>query len=101
MVVRTGQESSPALSGGSSWEQGLYERVLGSITDQRIPRQPDSNDPDPETPDADRGFQTAVFNPGQFLPGIAQPRAAARRAPARPRHADAPAQAAREPAAAS
>ncbi len=73
MVVRTGQESSPALSGGSSWEQGLYERVLGSITDQRIPRQPDSNDPDPETPDADRGFQTAVFNPGQFLPGIAQP----------------------------
>ena len=73
MVVRTGQESTPALSGGSSWEQGLYERVLGSITDQRIPREPDRNDPDPETPDADRGFQTAVFNPGQFLPGIAQP----------------------------
>lgn len=73
MVVRTGQESSPALSGGSSWEQGLYERVLGSITDQRVPRQPDANDPNPETPDADRGFQTAVFNPGEYLPGIVQP----------------------------
>ncbi len=73
MVVRTGQESSPALSGGSSWEQGLYERVLGAITDQRVPRQPDSGDPNPETPDADRGFQTAVFNPGEYLPGIVQP----------------------------
>ena len=73
MVVRTGQESTPALSGGSSWEQGLYERVLGSITDQRVPRQPDPTTPNPETPDADRGFQTAVFNPGQYLPGVAQP----------------------------
>jgi CubicO group peptidase (beta-lactamase class C family) len=73
MVVRTGQESSPALSGGSSWEQGLYERVLGSITDQRVPRPRDAGDPNPETPDADRGFHTAVFNPDQYLPGIAQP----------------------------
>ncbi|HLM27050.1 MAG TPA: serine hydrolase [Thermoleophilaceae bacterium] len=73
MVVRTGQESSPAFSGGSSWEQGLYERVLGAITDQRVPRPRDAGDPNPETPDADRGFQTAVFNPEQYLPGIVQP----------------------------
>ena len=73
VVVRTGQESTPAFSGGSSWEKGLYERVLGSVTDQRIPRPADANDPDPETPDADRGFQTAVFNPGEYFPGIVQP----------------------------
>ena len=35
-VVRTGQDRGLVFSGGEDWEHGLYRRVLGSITDQRI-----------------------------------------------------------------
>ncbi len=36
VVVRTGQDRGLVFSGGEDWESGLYNRVLGSITDQRI-----------------------------------------------------------------
>jgi CubicO group peptidase (beta-lactamase class C family) len=71
LVVRTGQD--PGLSpSGAGWEHGLYTRVLGAVTDQRIPptgAAPRVND---ERESADYGFQTALFEPDQYSKGRSQ-----------------------------
>ena len=69
VVVRTGQESTPAFSGGSSWEKGLYERVLASVTDQRIrgPRTrttPTRRHPMPTAASRPRSSTRASTSPG-------------------------------------
>jgi CubicO group peptidase (beta-lactamase class C family) len=72
VVVRTGQD--PALvnfGGGTGWEQQLYERVLGSVTDQTIEKAGDAPDTSPgaERTNADYGFQTALFQPDRYHQG--------------------------------
>ena len=71
VVVRTGQD--PALvnfGGGTGWEQGLYERVLGSVTDQSIEKPGDApSSPGAERTNADYGFQTALFEPDRYQQG--------------------------------
>ena len=71
VVVRTGQDPSPA---GEDWEYGLYKRVLGSITDQRIvpPGPPPKTGPN-DNPDADSGFQNAIAQPDQYSEGSDPP----------------------------
>jgi CubicO group peptidase (beta-lactamase class C family) len=72
VVVRTGQD--PGLvnfAGGTGWEHGLYSRVLGAVTDQRIDR---AGDGGPDQPGIDRsnpdtGFQNALTQPDRYRQG--------------------------------
>jgi hypothetical protein len=71
VVVRTGQD--PGLvnfSGGTGWEQQLYEKVLASVTDQTVEKPGDAPDsPGAERTNADYGFQTAIQEPDRFQQG--------------------------------
>ena len=72
VLVRTGQDPSLVnFAGGTGWEQGLYERVLGSVTDQTVekPRDdaPVSEGADRANPD--HGFQNALFEPDRYQQG--------------------------------
>ena len=74
VIVRTGQDRSLAFSGGEDWEYGLYKRVLGSITDQRItPPGPAPKTGPNDNPDADSGFQNALAEPDQYNEGSDPP----------------------------
>ncbi len=76
---RTSWWSAPArtaglvFSGGESWEHGLYSRVLGSITDQKIkPPGPAPKVAPSDNPNADSGFQNALLEPDQYSKGAEQ-----------------------------
>ena len=70
VVVRTGQDRGLVFSGGESWERGLYSRVLGSITDQKIkPPGPAPKVGPSDNPNADFGFQNALREPDQYEQG--------------------------------
>ena len=74
VIVRTGQDRSLAFSGSEDWEYGLYKRVLGSITDQRIvPPGPAPKTGPNDNPDADSGFQNALAEPDQYSQGSDPP----------------------------
>ena len=74
VVVRTGQDRGLVFSGGESWELGLYNRVLGAITDQRIrPPGPAPKVAPSDEPNADGGFQNALLEPGEYTEGQNQP----------------------------
>jgi hypothetical protein len=74
LVVRTGQDPGLLPAGGADWEHGLYERVLGAVTDQTIVA------PEPARPggggsreNSDAGFQNAITDPDQYSQGTVQP----------------------------
>ena len=73
VMVRTGQDRGLVFSGGESWEHGLYRRVLGSITDQRIKRPGPAPDVGPaDNQNADAGFQNAITDPAEYSKGAQQ-----------------------------
>lgn len=73
VVARNGQDAGLLPTGGSSWEHTLYRKVLGAVTDQKIPAPaPQANGGPKDKPGADYGFQTALANPDQYSKGVAQ-----------------------------
>ena len=87
VVVRVGQDPNVQLHGGGSWEQGIYERVLGAVRDTPVKR-PTGDEPAPvrDEPNPDQGFQNALAEPDQYSKGIQQDPLP----PAGPRRARAP-----------
>ena len=74
VIVRTGQDPGLVPAGQASWENELYKRVLGAMTDQTYEAPGDAprvNDENEET-DVDYGFGQALFEPDQYSKG-AQP----------------------------
>jgi len=68
VVVRTGQDPGLIPSAGPSWEEELYLRVLGSVTDQ--PVEPGGDGPPAGGEQSgDYGFQTAIQEPDQYSQG--------------------------------
>jgi CubicO group peptidase (beta-lactamase class C family) len=65
MVVRTGQDPSLIPATGANWEDELYRRVLGSVTDQEVER-PGDGPPARGEESADYGFQTALLEPEEY-----------------------------------
>ena len=71
VIVRMGQDPGLVPAGQASWENELYKRVLGSMTDQTYkppgdaPRVNDEN----EENDVDYGFGQALFEPDQYSKG--------------------------------
>jgi CubicO group peptidase (beta-lactamase class C family) len=72
VIVRTGQEGDAGgFTGGGDWQNELFKRVLGAITDQRIRPPRDARDVRRVSrEDVDGGFHTAFFEPEQYLGGI-------------------------------
>ena len=74
VIVRTGQDPGVVPAGQASWENELYKRVLGAMTDQTYeppgdaPRVNDEN----EDTDVDYGFGQALFEPDQYSKGAQQ-----------------------------
>ena len=75
IVVRTGQEADAGgFTGGSGYQNELFKRVLGAITDQRIVPPGDARDAGKVSrEDVDGGFHTAVFEPEQYTGGFFTP----------------------------
>ena len=75
IVVRTGQEADAGgFTGGSDYQNELFKRVLGAITDQRIVPPGDARDAGKVSrEDVDGGFHTAVFEPEQYTGGFFTP----------------------------
>ena len=76
-VVRTGQDSGLAFSAansssGGDWEQGLYERVLASLTDTTPVAGDSPPVPAAAKTDHDYGFQTAFQHPEVYAKGTSQ-----------------------------
>src|SRR5688572_12483947 len=73
VVVRVGQDPNVQLHGGGSWEQGIYERVLGAVRDTPVKRATgDEPAPVRDEPNPDQGFQHALAEPDQYSKGIEQ-----------------------------
>ena len=73
LVVRVGQDPGLLPAGGSDWEHGLYQRVLDSVTDQKIVG------PGPARPGGgggrennDYGFQNSLAEPDKYSQGAVQ-----------------------------
>ena len=69
VVVRTGQDTG-SFTGDAGWQEEMYRRMLGAITDEPIT----SPDPSPDaddvsTEDVDHGFFEASQNPDQYSQG--------------------------------
>ena len=75
IVVRTGQEADAGgFAGGGDYQNELFRRVLGAITDQRIKPPSDADGAGGVSrEDVDGGFQTAVFEPEQYAGGFLTP----------------------------
>jgi CubicO group peptidase (beta-lactamase class C family) len=75
IVVRLGQEANPGgFAGGADYQNELFKRVLGAVTDQRIPRPGGGEDvPGVSRHDLDRGFQTAIHDPDTYSGGMNPP----------------------------
>ena len=75
-VVRTGQDAGLAFSAandsGGDWEQGLYERVLASLTDSKPVAGDSPKVPAAAATDRDYGFQTAISHPEDYGKGTMQ-----------------------------
>ena len=75
VLVRTGQEGNPGgFAGGGDYQNELFKRVLGAVTDQKIT--PPGDAPDEgmvRRDDVDRGFQTSVFEPEAYFGGFSPP----------------------------
>ena len=73
VMVRTGQDRGLVFSGGESWEHGLYSRILGSITDQKIKRPGPAPKVGPiDERNSDAGFQNALADPTEYSKGADQ-----------------------------
>ena len=67
LLVRTGQDPGLVPATDANWEEELYKRVLGSVTDQQV--EPGGDGPPARGEDADYGFQSALFEPDQYSQG--------------------------------
>ena len=68
VLVRTGLD--PALvnpTGGKGWQHGLYSRVLGAVTDEKVRFSKEFEGED--LPNEDGGFGTALREPDQYSQG--------------------------------
>jgi CubicO group peptidase (beta-lactamase class C family) len=73
VLVRTGQDPNLVYSPGRGWEDELYRRVLGAVTDQRIGvpgDAPPSSGADER--ESDYGFQDALLHPDRYRQGVDQ-----------------------------
>ena len=73
VVVRTGQDNG-TFTGDAGWQEEMYRRMLGAITDEPI----DSPDPSPgadevSTEDVDHGFFEASQRPDEYSQGMDPP----------------------------
>ena len=67
-VVRNGSDPGLVPAGGQGWERGIYDRVLGAVTDEEIPESGDAPavTGDGEQPNPDAGFQYAWQESDQY-----------------------------------
>jgi CubicO group peptidase (beta-lactamase class C family) len=72
VIVRTGQDPGLIPAGEASWEDQLYKRVLGAMTDQKIEPPPDAPRVNEEQEDSDYGFGQALSEPDQYSKGAVQ-----------------------------
>jgi CubicO group peptidase (beta-lactamase class C family) len=71
VVVRTGQDTS--LVANTDWENQLYRRILGAVTDQRVVPSPDAPaSPDADQRESDYGFQDVLAHPERYRQGVVQ-----------------------------
>ena len=73
VVVRTGQDSG-TFTGSADWQEEMYRRMLGSITDEKVTSPPAA--PDAERPiseDSDHGFGQALSRPDEYSQGESPP----------------------------
>jgi CubicO group peptidase (beta-lactamase class C family) len=68
VVVRTGQDNNALL--GSNWEHGLYAKVLGAVTDQKIVPPGPAPKTTVDRSNADYGFQNAWQHMDQYQQGL-------------------------------
>jgi CubicO group peptidase (beta-lactamase class C family) len=71
-IVRMGQDPSLVFGSGADWEHGLYVRVLGAVTDQRVEGPGDPPRVNDERKSEDYGFQTALLQPDKYSKGVDQ-----------------------------
>jgi CubicO group peptidase (beta-lactamase class C family) len=72
VIVRTGQDPGLVPAGQASWENELYKRVLGAMTDQTIEPPGDAPRVNEENEDVDYGFGSALSEPDQYSKGVQQ-----------------------------
>src|SRR5688572_21763852 len=72
VIVRTGQDPGLVPAGQASWEDQLYKRVLGAMTDQKVEPPPDAPRVNEEQEDVDYGFGQALSEPDQYSKGVQQ-----------------------------
>ena len=74
VIVRTGQDPGLIPAGQPGWENELYKRVLGAITDEPFTRPSDAGTDvrAANRDDPDRGFQNAIREPERYSKGLAQ-----------------------------
>lgn len=75
-VVRTGQDKGLVFSSANDseggWEQGLYQRILDSVTDSKPQAGDSPKVPAAAATDHDYGFQTAFQHPEDYGKGTSQ-----------------------------
>ncbi len=74
VVVRTGQDPGLIPAGQASWENELYKRILGAVTDEPVkpPSDAGTDVQAADRSDPDRGFQNAIREPEQYSQGVEQ-----------------------------
>lgn len=70
VVVRTGQDPGLVPAGGQSWEDGLYQRVLAAITDQKVQKPGPAPVGEVDRSNADDGFQHAWQRSDEYDKGL-------------------------------
>jgi CubicO group peptidase (beta-lactamase class C family) len=70
VVVRTGQDKGFVLGGGTSWEQELYTRVLGAVTDQKVVPSGPAPKQVVDRSNPDDGFQKAWQRTDEYKQGL-------------------------------
>ncbi len=68
VIARNGLDSPISLS-ETDWERPVYEEVMRSIKDQKIPRPADADEKPPPLPEEDYGFQTSFTELDQVRDG--------------------------------
>ena len=73
VVVRTGQDTG-TFTGDAGWQEEMYRRMLGSITDEPVTTPPPAADASSvSTEDVDHGFGQAIAHPDQYSQGANPP----------------------------
>jgi CubicO group peptidase (beta-lactamase class C family) len=73
VVVRTGQDNG-TFTGNSAWQEEMYRRMLGAITDEPVSSPPPAPDASrPVSEDSDHGFGQALARPDEYSQGMNPP----------------------------